>query len=335
MKRVTIKDVAKAAGVSCATVSRAFSGSQEIGKDTKKKIIEISEKMGYSPSAVARSMVRKKTETVGIIVPSIQNPYMGEFTSHLEERLRSKGYGIMVCSSGYDLNNEHETFQMLISKQVDGVFIMPGSAETYKSLFPLIESVPTVFIGENIQDFPETYVSIDNYNGARQATEYLYSLGHRKILYFGSRKNSLTHERRLAGYMDVCKNYNIKPDVLKSNFQRSSQQVGYVLAKHLFEKPLQCTAIFCASDNLAIGVMQAADEKGIKIPNDISIIGFDNISFSNLPRISLTTIDHSLGSLANAAIDLMMNKINNGDVSYEHRILMPTLVERTSCRMID
>ena len=334
MKRVTIKDVAKAAGVSCATVSRAFSESQEIGKETKKKILEISEKMGYSPSAVARSMVSKKTETVGIIVPSIQNPYMSEFTSHLEEKLRSMGYGIMVCSSNYDPEIEHQTLQMLIGKQVDGVIIMPGSAETYNTLLPLMQSVPTVFIGENLQDFPETYVSIDNYNATRIGTEYLYSLGHRKILYLGNRKNSLTHERRLAGYMDVCKQYKLKPEVLKSNYQRSSKEVGYLLAKALFEKPLKCTAIFCASDNLAIGVMQAADEKGIKIPEDVSIMGFDNILFSNLPRISLTTIDHSLGSLANAAIDLMMNKIKNGDAGYEHRILMPMLVERTSCRKI-
>ena len=335
MGKVTIKDVAKAAGVSYATVSRAFSDSSEIGENTKKRILKISETMGYMPNSVARSMVKRRTETFGLVVPSIQNPYMSEFTSCLELRARKLGYSVMVCNSYYDLNSEQSVLRLLLGKQVDGLFLMPIGTESYDAILPLSQYVPSVFIGENLKNLSESYVSVDNYVGAKIGTEYLYSLGHRNILYLGARKNSVTHEKRLQGYIDACRELGIPADYLNSNFQRSSQQNGYMLAKHLFEKKLKHTAIFCSADSLAIGVMQAADEIGIRIPEDLSLMGFDNISFTSLPRISLTTIDQSIGDMAEAALEVMMEKLNGKSSGSLCRTLKPTIVERTSCKMVD
>lgn len=335
MGKVTIKDVAKAAGVSYATVSRAFSDSSEIGNETKRRILKLSEEMGYMPNSVARSMVKRRTDTFGVVVPSIQNPYMSEFVSCLELRARKAGYSVMVCNSYYDLGGEKAVLKLLLGKQVDGLFLMPIGSESYETILPLSRYVPSVFIGENLMELSEPYVSVDNYAGTKMGTEYLYSLGHRNILYLGARKNSVTHEKRLKGYVDACAELGIPVEYLNSGFQRSSQQNGYMLAKHLFEKPLKYTAIFCAADSLAIGVMQAADEIGLRIPEDISLMGFDNIAFSALPRISLTTIDQSIDEMAETALTVMLDKMAGKENMENNHILKPTIIERTSCKMVD
>lgn len=333
-KKVTIKDVAKEAGVSYATVSRALSGSTEIGEETRHRILKICDDMGYSPNSLARSMVSKKTNTIGVIVPSIENDYMSGIVSSLELNLKKQGYNIMVCNSMYDLDVEREAFRLLISKQVDGLVIIPTGTETYSSLKPLIESIPIVFIGENLKNIPENYVSINNYEGGKMGTEYLYSLGHRNILYMGCRKNSLTHERRIQGYLDACGELGIKVKHIDSTYGRSSVEAGYATAKHVFDKSLNFTAIFCAADSFAIGVMKAADEAGIRIPEDISIIGFDNLPFTGLPRIDLTTIDQSKNELAKSAVEILVGIIEKRNNGYVHRVLEPSLVERSSCNKI-
>lgn len=334
-KKVTIKDVAREAGVSYATVSRALSGSVEISENTRHRIMEICDEMDYSPNSVARSMVIKKTNTIGVIVPSIENDFMSEVVSSIELRLRDNGYNIMACNSLYDLSIEKNALQLLISKQVDGLIIIPSGSKTYESIRNLIGSLPTVFIGENLQHYPESYVTINNYEGGIIGTEYLYSLGHRKILYLGSRKNSQTHQRRLKGYTDACKKLGIKAMHIDSTYTRSSIEAGYSMAKRIFEKEYDFSAVFCAADSVAIGVMKAADEAGIKIPEDISLMGFDNLSFTALPRIDLTTIDQSQKALADAAVELIVDKMKNGDTGYVHKVLKPALITRSSCKKTD
>ena len=332
---VTLKDVAKVAGVSYATVSRALSGSPEIGESTRKRVIRICEEMGYTPNSVARSMVMKRTNIIGLIVTSIDNPFMSEMTAHLEIYARKCGFNLMVCNSSYNLDLEKEVFSLLMGRKVDGIIMIPVGNESYDSLKVLTAQVPTVFIGENMQDLPENYVSVDNTNGMQRATEYLYSLGHRKILYLGARENSMTHKLRVDGYLNACSKLGIEPHVLRNTSARSSFQVGYSLAKEYFEHPFSETAILCAADTLAIGVMQAAYEKHLRIPRDLSLMGFDNISFSALPPIDLTTVNQPKQELAISAVDMLQNRINKPDAPHTKIILSPSLVVRNSCRTID
>jgi LacI family transcriptional regulator len=162
----------------------------------------------------------------------------------------------------------------------------------------------------------------------------LYSLGHREILYFGRRKNSVTHQLRAEGYLDTCKKLRIEPQVYESGFASSSIAAGYQMAKPLFQKKLRPTAIFAATDSLALGIMGAAEEAGIDIPGALSVMGFDNITYSGLPRINLTTINQPKKSMGTLAVDMLLEKINDPSVGYSHRILAPSLVERGSCRKI-
>ena len=331
MKNVTLKDVAKAAGVSYATVSRALSGSSQIGSETRERVLKLCDEMGYTTNFVARSMVTKRTNLIGLVVPSVDNQFMSELAFHAEVSARSHGYNIMLCDSGPDLRQEKTVVKLLLGRQVDGILIVPQSSRSYESLKPYLDQTPTVFLSENLRDQPQSYVAVDNSRGTYLGTQYLYELGHRDILYFGQRQ-STTHQLRAEGYLKACQELGLAPRYFNSEYTRSSIQGGYQLAKELFQKPLDYTAIFASTDSNALGVLTAADELGIDIPGRLSLIGFDNISATALSRIALTTIDQPKKAMAVQAVDMLRDKIEHGTQGYVHQILLPTLIRRGTCK---
>ena len=331
MKNVTLKDVAKAAGVSYATVSRALSGSSQIGSETRERVLKLCDEMGYTTNFVARSMVTKRTNLIGLVVPSVDNQFMSELAYHAEVSARSHGYNIMLCDSGPDLRQEKTVVKLLLGRQVDGILIVPQSSRSYESLKPYLDQTPTVFLSENLRDQPQSYVAVDNSRGTYLGTQYLYELGHRDILYFGQRQ-STTHQLRAEGYLKACQELGLAPRYFNSEYTRSSIQGGYQLAKELFQKPLDYTAIFASTDSNALGVLMAADELGIDIPGRLSLIGFDNISATALSRIDLTTIDQPKKAMAVQAVDMLRDKIEHGTQGYVHQILLPTLIRRGTCK---
>lgn len=331
MKNVTIKDVAKAAGVSYSTVSRALTGSPEISEETRSRILQICKEMNYTVNTVARSMVKKSTKLLGLIIPSVNNPFMSELAYHIDRQARARGYNIILCNSSRDPELERELFELMIGRQVDGILLSPAGMESYEKLYPYLSRIPTVFIGENLREMPESYVSVDNFRGAQMGVEYLYKLGHREILYFGRRRGSTTHQLRADGYAAACEHYGLTPHYCNNSFSSSSIKYGYQLAKQLFSQELRYTAIFAATDTNALGIMQAAEEVNIRIPGDLSLLGFDNIRDGSLPRIGLSTIEQPKKMLASVAVETLLDKIQNDRDGYSHRILSPALVERTSC----
>ncbi len=333
MKNVTLKDVAKAAGVSYATVSRALSGSPQIGSDTRERIIKLCDEMGYTTNYVARSMVMKKTDLIGLVVPSIDNQFMAELAYYAEMSARSHGYNIMLCNSGPDLKQEKTVVKLLLGRQVDGILIVPQSPDTYENIRAFTDQVPTVFLSENLRDQPQSYVAADNSHGTYIGTRYLYELGHREILYFG-RRHSTTHQLRAEGYMKACRELGLHEQYFNSEFPRSSIANGYQLARELFSRPITYTAIFASTDSNALGILKAADEMHIDIPRQLSLIGFDNIPSTALPRIELTTIEQPKREMAVQAVDMLRDKIENGTQGYVHQILMPSLVKRSSCQKL-
>lgn len=335
MKQVTIKDVARAAGVSYSTVSRAMSGSPGISEETRARIVKLCEEMNYTANAVARSMVMKSTKLLGLIVTDISNPFMSELAYYIDGQARARGYNIVLCNSLRSLEQERSLFELMISRKVDGVILLPAETESYSTLSALLPRIPTVFLGENLKDAPESYVAVDNYRGAYMGVEYLVKLGHRRILYFGKRRGSSTHQLRSDGYHAACEAYGLTPKCLNNTFMSTSIKYGYQLAQQLFSQPMDYTAIFAATDTNALGIIQAAEERGIRIPEDLSLLGFDNIRDGALPRIGLTTVEQPKKLLASMAVDSLLDKIENEQSGYVHRILTPSVVERTTCRAIE
>lgn len=286
MKNVTLKDVARAAGVSYSTVSRSLSGSPQIGRETRERILRLCDEMGYTKNYVARSMVMRRTELIGLVVPSIDNQFMAELAYHAEMSARARGYNLMLCNSGPDLRDE-----------------------------------------------PLSCVTTDNTGATYLAMEYLRSLGHREILYFG-RRHTVTHQLRAEGYLRACRDMGLTPRIVDSSFPRSSVAGGYELARELFTKPLDYTAILASTDSNALGILRAADELGIRVPEQLSLMGFDNIASAAMPRIDLTTVEQSKREMALQAVEILLDKIERGTQGYVHQILMPSLVKRSSCRAL-
>ncbi len=334
MKNVTIKDVAKVAGVSYSTVSRALSGSPEISEETRERILQICKDMDYTTNTVARAMVMKSTKLLGLIVTDICNPFMSELAYYIDRQARARGYNIILCNSSRNREQERELFELMIGRKVDGVILFPSDSGSYDALQPLLNKIPTIFVGENLRQAPESFVAVDNYRGAYIGVEYLYGLGHRRILYFGKRRGSTTHQLRGEGYEAACRDFGLHPLYCNNTFMSTSIKYGYQLAKQLFTQPMDYTAIFAATDTNALGIMQAAEEAGIRIPEDLSLLGFDNIRDAELPRINLTTVEQPRKLIASMAVDSLIDKIQNELSGYTHRILTPTLIERNSCRRI-
>ena len=334
MDKVTIKDIAKVAEVSYATVSRALSGSPEIGDATRERILKICDEMKYIPDSVARSMVKRRTDIIGVVTASINNPFMSELIEAIEIAARERGYSLMVCNSSYDLELEKRQFSLLLGRRVDGIIVIPAGHDTAANLSAYESDIPVVYVSENLQDGEASYVAIDNAAGARIGVEFLHSKGHRSILYLGRRRGSLTHSLRADGVVSACRDLGMKVTFKDNNSAgKSSMDVGNQLAREYFASPCGATAIFCATDALALGVMRAADEAGVRIPEDVSLLGFDNISFTALPRIGITTVEQPKTEMAQAAVELLLaDRTEEGAKS--SRSIAPRLVERSSCRRI-
>lgn len=334
MKSVTLKDVAKEADVSYATVSRALSGNPHISTKTRKRILKICDEMGYTTDVIARSMVKKKTDLIGLIVPTINNQFMSEIAYSAEMSAREHGYNILLCNSDPDSEAELNAVKLLLGRKADGILIVPQSSESYDNIHRYTDQIPVVFMSENLRNAPQSYVTVDDRAGAQLAMNYLYGLGHRKILYFGRRKSN-THELRAEGYGAFCEAHGLKQSYCDNDYSRSTIEHGYRLAKELFRHPIRYTAVFASTDSNAIGIIKAANEAGIRIPEDLSLIGFDDISSASLPGINLTTVSQPKKEMALDAVEILRERIEKGMNGYTHHILLPSLIERDTCRPIE
>ncbi len=338
MKRVTIKDIAKIAGVSYATVSRALSDSPEISADTRARIKEICEREGYRANALARSLISNKTNVLGLVVPDISKPFYAEVAYCVETYARRQGYNVMLCNSQDDETLLTELFDFLLGHQADGILLLSADDHTCDYVAKYLSAVPLVLLEDSL---PESYVgrcsavSLDSDAAGRLGVNYLCSLGHKNICYLGHRPGNSTHEQRFLGAQRAAAEQDVTLSVLNNPLNTSTVEAGYAIAKEYFAQPFAATAIFAANDSLALGVMEAAEEAGIRIPEELSLLGFDNTAYAALPHIKLTTIDHRKQPLAEQAVDLLLQIIGSdktaADIAYTHAILQPEIVERRTC----
>ena len=335
MKRVTIKDIARVANVSYATVSRALSDNPEISEATRSRIKKLCHEMGYTPNVMARSLVTRSTNTLGIIVPDVSNPFFSEIVLYMERFAGLHGYSSIICNSWRDLETEKKDLELLFSKQIDGLIFSPFSADSSEFVNDYAKKVPTVIVSDNFTGENLSRVRIDNFMGAYNGTRHLISLGHKNITLLGVRDSSLTHKNRKHGFLAASSEYNIESDIVFSTFNSSSIEAGYELSKKYFKSHAELpSAVFAINDLGALGVLQAADELGISVPEELSVLGFDNIVFSALPKIMLTTIANPISELCRAAIDLLLNMINGSQTEPTDICIMPKLVIRNSCAAV-
>lgn len=334
-KQVTIKDVAKAAGVSVATVSRALNGLGGIGEDTREYVLGICEKLNYMPNTLARGLVKQQTQTIGIVMPDITSPFYSELMVLAAEEAKLCGYQVLLCNSFRDYEMENSYFKLLIGNQVEGIVFFPVGVSSSKNLHLFMRYLPMVALNEMPMGSPIPYICSDESAAGKIATEHLIGCGCENLMFLGMQEERLSHRYRTESFQKTVDQAGIRGEVFFSEFSyKSSFERGYGQFKEfLAQKEELPDGIVAASDATANGIIKAAMEEGISIPGQIAMVGFDNIN-NDLPTLALTTTAISHRLHVKKAIDLLMKMMDGHSVSKEQMCvkLQPSLIERDSSR---
>ena len=328
-KRATIKDVAALAGVSAATVSRALDDRPEISSETKERVRSVCAQLGYVPNAAARGLAGHATHTIGLVLPDISNPYFSGMATAIEETAAAHGCRVFLSNSLRKEDRELRAIENLVARQVDGILVNPVSPESQLRHREVLGGLPCVYLGANHDESP-SYVMADNETGAYAAARYLIRLGHRDILFLGGRTTSRTREQRIRGFRRALAEAGLEGRELPAPPNVTlMRQWSYETALELLKGPLP-DAIFAYSDMTALKVLEAAEERGVRIPEDLSMVGYDNIAFGALHRIHLTTVSQHKYQQGQIAVERLLEKIN-GSRAHTEDILEPELIIRSTC----
>ena len=324
----TIKKIAKLAGVSGATVSKIINGKdQNISNATRLRVLEIVAQEGYIPNGIAKSLRIKNTKTIGLIMPDVMNLFFSELARRIEDAAEEKGYSVILCNSDNGEIKEEKYLNILLEKKVDGVILTASDAGSNKSLKRC--SIPIVLVDRNIDiDKRVGRITVDNEKGAYIATTYLIEKGCRNIGFISANTKTKPSAERLRGYEKALTEYNIDINKEITYFKSFQVETGYEGTLLILKKGI-IDSIFCANDLIAIGAIKALKENNIKIPEEIKIIGFDDIIISKYLDPPLTTIRQPINDLGQNAIDILINLIENRDKDITI-VLDPILIERGS-----
>ena len=332
MKQPTIYDVAKEAGVAISTVSKVLNNTGSIGAKTRKKVEETMQKLNYQPSVAAS--VKKRIQTIGLLIPNIADPFMAEIARTIEDHGRKFGFSLMICSTDNDLDKEIEYVSILKQKYIDGIIIATGLKNTV-ALKELINSeIPVALLAREVPSLAVNTVVVNDFLGAFEATSYLIKLGHQKIamvtedIYFPVTKS------RLDGYKQALEQAGINYSENLVTINNTSFTDALDSTVKLLNLPEPPTAIFASTEPLAIGAMQGARESGFDIPKDISIVGFDNSILAEMCYPQLTTMSQPIQEMGKKIIELLVEEIKDPKKLKQRIVMSPELViRRTASEM--
>lgn len=328
----TIYDVAREAGVSRSTVSRVINGKKEVNEETRRIVEEAMRRLDYRPNASARALASQKSYTLGVVSVGLTDPFYSSMIGSIYHSADELGYGTLFCVNNLGKQTKVDYFNILFGK-VDGIIFVGENTVSYSELVRLVNAAYPVVLIENNMNIPEIIsVNIDNFQGAYNATRYLIQLGHKKIAHMMGRKSSFEAADRLKGYTQALKDYGITMDAGLVKEGHYLFNNAYQCSKELLDERRDVTAIFCANDIMAAAFMHAAMERGLKVPDDISVVGFDDIKDSDLflkEMPLLTTVRQPRRELAAYAVKTLVGKIERKEKG-ENKVFNTELVVRES-----
>lgn len=322
----TIVDVAKLAGVTPTTVSRVINNRGYISEKTKKRVHEAMDELGYQPNEIARSLTKQKSNTIGVIVPHISHPYFAKLISNLENEAAKKDYKIILCNSKEKAEKEKQYLDMCKSNRVAGIIICSGNVESNKIN---TGGIPVVLLEKNFEE-GKLGIQCDNYQGGKLATEHLIECGCKKILHLsGVIDEEMPADNREKAFIDVCSKNEIEYFIKKYDIDTYNQMNYYDYIKAALNEIEGVDGIFASSDLIAAQVIQVCNEIKIRIPEDIKLVGFDDVDISQLTTPRITTVHQPIKEMARLSIELIDAKYNNIEVN-EKTILPIKLIIRDS-----
>ena len=331
MFKVTQYVIAEKAGVSANTVSRVINNKPDVNPKTRKRILKIINKLNYTPNLLAKSLKSGKTKTIGVIVSNLYNPFFNQVLCGIDEILNGKEYNIIICNSNNNYNREEKAIVTLIQKRVDGILITPVGKKSLDIVYIQKTKIPFVLVMSHFKTTNTDYVGFNDKIGSFQATQHLISRGHRKILYLGGPSFFSLAQERLYGHKKALVTYGIKVDQkLLKEIVNPNMEEGYKIVKKILSKEFDFTAIATFNDYIAMGALKAILERNLKVPDDIAIVGYDDIEFVSLSIVPLTTIQLPKYLLGRKAAELLLTKMTGRKRKYQSIFLEPNLIVRNS-----
>jgi LacI family transcriptional regulator len=331
-----IRELADKLGLSPTTVSRVLNGKSKkfrISKETSRKVLDAALKYNYSPNRIARGLKLEKTDTIGLIIPDIANPYFGSIAKTIEVEARNSGYSIILCDSLDDEITEAELLQLLAGRKVDGIIIAPTGKSSLHVTEILQQGIPVMVIDRYFPNTELPFVTTDNHFGALLATEHFIKMGHRNIACIQGINGISTNSERVTGFRDALQKHGIPVNesmILGTDF---GEENGYIQTKKLLEIPNRPTAIFALSNLISIGALRALKEAGLTVPDDISIVSFDEQPWSAFLACPMTTVEQPREEIGRRAFDTLLNIIDKVlPTKSENMMLQPRLIYRESVK---
>ncbi|HDZ41346.1 MAG TPA: LacI family transcriptional regulator [Bacteroidetes bacterium] len=336
-KRVNIKTIADLAGVSITTVSRVLNGlgpKYRISEPTCKRIFEIAEEMNYKPNIIAQSLRLKKTNAIGLILPDIGNPFFATLARIITIESKKRGYSIILADTEDNIDLEQELMELLLDRNIDAIIIAPCS-QTRSHIEEVIKSgkkiilVDRYYIGGNIP-----YVTTDNYYGAYEATKYLLQNGHRDIACIQGSTDTAPNIQRVKGFTDACKKFGVKH--FKIAGDSFTIQNGYLETKLLLSSSMSApTAILCLSSTILLGVLKALKEADLSVPDNVSLLSFDNQPFMDYLNPPISSIAQPVNEIGTFATKVLIDSLEEGRKKLNLSVkLRPQIILRNSVRLI-
>lgn len=329
-RRITMTDVAREAGVSLMTVSRVVNQRTDVSSSTREKVLDVIERLGYRPSSIARGLVTKHTSTLGIIVPDIANPFFAALVRGAEHQAYAEGYNVFLCNTDEDPKREVQVLTSLEEKRVDGVLLV-SSRLTDTDLRAAIDRFPTaVLISRRVPGAPAGTVLIDDELGGFLAAQHLLGSGHRAIGLITGPQISFSAQNRMTGYSKALADAGFS--FLPEWVQRCAPTVeqGYEKAQALLAATPELTALICHNDLVAVGALHACAKAGKSVPDDVAVVGYDDIPLASFVRPALTTLHVPIEELGIQAMQLLLDQIYDRENADREIILAPRLVIRES-----
>ena len=323
-----IREVARLAGVSLGTVSRVINGNASVAAELRERVQRAIAELGYRPNALARGLRGGRTQSLGLVIPDVTNPFFSGLVLEIEQAASRAGYSVILGNSMESPEAERLYIEVLASRQVDGLLIAP-SVHTRSISIP--RGVPMIAVGRPLKNVPS--IAVYNRDGAKKALEYLFSLGHRDVACIAGPRVLQDAAERYRGYLAAAgptlraAGIDLKQ---RTRFVSFDYESGYQAASELLATEPRPTAIFASSDQQAIGALRAAGDAGLEVPRDLSIVGFDNIPLTNLMTPRLTTIELPIAALGEQSVQALLDLLQGKTVPMEQR-LGTTLIVRDSC----
>jgi LacI family transcriptional regulator len=330
----TIREVASRAGVSPTTVSHVINNTRFVSADARQRVLDAMAELNYRPNVLARSLRRGETRTLGLILPDSANPFFAEIARAIEDSAFRNGYNVILGNSENELTKEQVYVDVLVNKQVDGL-IFVATGDHSPSLEQLVrDGLPVVVVDRRLTGLDVDTVLTDNLQGGLTATRYLLDLGHRRIACITGPSNLTPSAERVIGYRQALQERSLPVDeslIRKGDFHPHS---GYLTVSQLLHSAPRPTAFLICNDMMAIGALRALAEAGLQVPQDCSLVGYDDIELASYVTPPLTTIRQDKNAMADAAVQLLLERIADPGLPARTRILPIRLVERQSTRRI-